>query len=95
MGEKTLNFGDIVVNKKKFMLLSNTFGQILNEKLKQYQRNYYASKKKNKILIFVKGFKYFIGYKEDDIIRPLCIILPQMSGYIKHAISLSRHEQVC
>ena len=26
-----------------------------------------------------KGFKYFIGYKDDNIIRPLCIILPQMS----------------
>ena len=31
-----------------------------------------------------KGFKYFIGYKDDNIIRPLCIILPQMSGFIKH-----------
>ena len=30
------------------------------------------------------GFKYFIGYKEDDIAEPLCIILPQMSGYIKY-----------
>ena len=29
------------------------------------------------------GFKYFIGYQEDNIIRPLCIILPQLSGYIK------------
>ena len=28
------------------------------------------------------GFKYLIGY-EDDIVGPLCIILPQMSGYIK------------
>ena len=30
------------------------------------------------------GFKYFIGYKEDGIVKPLCIILPQMSGYIKY-----------
>ena len=30
------------------------------------------------------GFKYFIGYKDDYIIRPLCIILPQMSEYIKY-----------
>ena len=31
------------------------------------------------------GSKYFIGYLDnDDIIRPLCIILPQMSGYIKY-----------
>ena len=31
-----------------------------------------------------KGFKYFIDYEENDIIRPLCIVLPQMSGYIKY-----------
>ena len=31
-----------------------------------------------------KGFKYFIGYTNNNIIRPLCIILPQMSGYIKY-----------
>ena len=28
-------------------------------------------------------FKYFIGYQKGEIIRPLCIILPQMNGYIK------------
>ena len=31
------------------------------------------------------SYKYFIGYlHDDDVIRPLCIILPQMSGYIKY-----------
>ena len=30
------------------------------------------------------GFKYFTGYKEGKIAKPLCIILPQMSGYIKY-----------
>ena len=30
------------------------------------------------------GFKYFIGCKEGEIIKPLCIILPEMSGYIKY-----------
>ena len=30
------------------------------------------------------GFKYFIGYKEGEIVKPLCIILPQMNGYIKY-----------
>ena len=29
-------------------------------------------------------FRYLIGYKKDDIFRPLCIILLQMSGYIKY-----------
>ena len=31
-----------------------------------------------------EGYKYFIAYEEDEIVKPLCIILPQMSGYIKH-----------
>ena len=31
-----------------------------------------------------EGFKYFIGYLKGEIVKPLCIILPQMSGYIKH-----------
>ena len=31
-----------------------------------------------------EGYKYFIGYQEDENVKPLCIILPQMSGYIKY-----------
>ena len=31
-----------------------------------------------------EGFKYFIGYQENQIVKPLCIILPQMNGYIKY-----------
>ena len=31
-----------------------------------------------------EGFKYLIGYKEDEIIKLLWIILPQMSRYIKY-----------
>ena len=27
---------------------------------------------------------YFIGYKEVETVKPLCIILPQMNGYIKY-----------
>ena len=30
------------------------------------------------------GLRYFIGYKESEIVKPLCIFLPQMSGYIKY-----------
>ena len=30
------------------------------------------------------GYKYFIGYQEGEIVKPLCIILLQMSGYIKY-----------
>ena len=28
-------------------------------------------------------YKYFCGYLNNDVIQPLCVILPQMSGYIK------------
>ena len=27
---------------------------------------------------------YFKGYQKREIIKPLCIILPQMNGYIKY-----------
>ena len=31
-----------------------------------------------------KGVQYFIGYEEGGIGKPLCIMLNQMSGYIKY-----------
>ena len=76
MSEKTLKFDNIVVNKKQFhkskqpinLVLLNVDQIVISDKIKH---NY-------------DGFKYFIGYKEDDIVKPLCIILPQMSGYIKY-----------
>ena len=44
----------------------------------------------NKILVSKKesygtkhSLKYFIGYNDDDVIRPLCIKLLQMIGYVK------------
>ena len=61
--------------------------------------NFYKNKKLfnihdldvNKILVSKKesygtknSFKYFIGYNDDDVIRPLCIKLPQMIGYLKN-----------
>ena len=32
------------------------------------------------------SFKYFIGYNDNDVIRPLCIKLPQMTGYARYAM---------
>ena len=29
-------------------------------------------------------YKYFCGYLNNDVIQPLCVILPQMNGYIKY-----------
>ena len=31
-----------------------------------------------------EGFKHFIGYLEGEIVKPLCITLPQLSRYIKY-----------
>ena len=35
-------------------------------------------------MIQKNSLKYFIGYNDDDVVRPLCIKLPQMIGYVKH-----------
>ena len=47
-------------------------------------------------------FKYFISYlHDDDVIRPLCNILPEMSGHIKYFdnggknMSLKMKMKVC
>ena len=44
----------------------------------------------NKILVSKKepygtknSFKYFIGYNDNDVIRPLCLRFPQMTGYAR------------
>ena len=30
------------------------------------------------------SLKYFTGCNDDNVVRPLCIKLPQMVGYVKH-----------
>ena len=72
MAEQTLKFDNIRVNKKQFHkskqlidLMSVNVDQIVvSDKFKH-----------NK-----EGFKYFIGYQKNEIVKPLCIILPQMNG---------------
>ena len=75
MSEKKLKFNNIRVNKKEFHkskqpidLMSVNFDEaVASDKFKHSE----------------EGFKYFIGYQEGGIVKPLCTILPQMSGYIK------------
>ena len=76
MSQKTLKFNNIILNEKKFWrskepidLLSVDVDQIVVTH--KFKRNY-------------KSFKYFIGYLKGEIVKPLCIILPQMSGCIKY-----------
>ena len=77
MSEKTLKFNNIRLNKKEFKektkepieLMPVIVDQIVvSDKFKHNN----------------EGFKYFIGYQEGGIVKPLCIVLPQMSGYIKY-----------
>ena len=43
------------------------------------------------------SFKYFIGYKEGEIVKPSCIILPQLTGYVKYfenrGKNMSKHQR--
>ena len=76
MGEKTLTFNNIKVNKKEFHKSKqaidldsvDTDKIVVSDRFKHNEED----------------FKYFIGYQEDEIVKPLCIILPQMNGYIKY-----------
>ena len=45
---------------------------------------YWFQKKNHMVQKFIE---YFIGYNDGDVIRPLCIIIPQMIGYVKHVDS--------
>ena len=76
MSQKTLKFNNVRLNKKEFhkskepiYLLSVLVDYIVASD--KFKHNY-------------EVFKHFIGYQKGEIVKPLCIILPQMSGYIKY-----------
>ena len=76
MSEKTLKFNNIILNKKKIHRSKEPI-DLLSVDLDQIVVSY-------KFKHNDEGFKYFIGYLKGEIVKPLCIILPQMSGYIKY-----------
>ena len=76
MSKETWKFDNVEINRKEFHTSKQSIAlDLVNV---------------NEILISDKfkhsdtGFKYFIGYRDDNIVRPLCLILPQMSGCIKY-----------
>ena len=76
MNEKTLKFDNIKVNKKEFHKSKQPIdlkSVIVNQIVVSDRFNRSG-----------EGFKYFIGYQDNETVKPLCIILPQMSGYIKY-----------
>ena len=76
MSEKTLKFDNIRVNKKEF----HKSKQPIDLDLVNVDQIGVSDKCKHSD----GGLKYFIGYKEGKIVKPLCIILHQMTGYIKY-----------
>ena len=76
MSEKTLKFGNVEVNEKKF----HASKQPIALDLVDINQIVISDKFKHND----KGSKYFIGYEDDDIITPLRIVFPQMSGYLKY-----------
>ena len=76
MSFKKIKFGDKEVNKKEFYSYKEAIPL--------------DSVDLNKIVVSSKWkisdttYKYLCGYLNNDIIQPLCVILPQMNGYIKY-----------
>ena len=75
MFEKTLKFNNIKINEKEFHKSKQAIDldSIITDKIVVSDKFRYSE----------EGFKYFIGY-QDEIVKPLCIILPQMNGYKKY-----------
>ena len=76
MSEKTLKFSNIKINKKEFHKSKQAIDldSVITDKIVVSDKFKHSE----------EAYKYFIGYQEDEIFRPLRIILPQMNGYIKY-----------
>ena len=76
MSSQKIKFGDKEVDKKK--IYSSKEAILLD------------SVDLNKIVVSSRWklndttHKYFCGYLNNDVFKPLCVILPQMNGYIKY-----------
>ena len=76
MNGKKINFNDKKIkksdfykkNKKIFNIDDIDVNKILVSKKEQYGKN--------------NSFIYFIEYNDNDVIRPLCLKLSKMTGYI-------------
>ena len=76
MSGKNINFDDKQIKKSEFY-----------KNKKVFQIDYIGA---TKVLVSKKepygtrnSFKYFSGYNDNDVIRPLCVRLPQMTSYAR------------
>ena len=76
MSLKKIKFGDKEVDKKEFYSSKQAIS------LDSVDLDKIAVS--NKWKINETTYKYLCGYLNNDVIQPLCVILPQMHGYIKY-----------
>ena len=76
MSPKTIKFGDKEINRKEFYSSKQAIplDSVDLDKIVV----------SNKWKISDTTYKYLCGYLNNDVIQPLCVILPQMNGNIKH-----------
>ena len=83
MSEKTLKFNNIRANKIEF--------DKSNQSIDLGLVNVDQIEVSDKIKHNDDDFKYFICYKEHEIVKLLYIALPQMTGYIKYFENEGKH----
>ena len=76
MSLKKIKFGDKEVDKKEFY----SSKQAISLDSVDLDKIVISNKWK----INEATYKYLCGYLNNDVIQPLCVILPQMHGYIKY-----------
>ena len=76
MSSRKIKFGDKEVNQKAFY--SSKQATPLDSV--DFDKIFVSSKWK----VSDTTYKYLCGYLNNDVIQPLCVILPQMNGYIKY-----------
>ena len=76
MSPKTIKFGDTEINRKEFYSSKQAIPLDSVD-----LDNIVVS---NKWKISDTTYKYLCGYLNNDVIQPLCVILPQMNGNIKY-----------
>ena len=76
MSGKNINFDDKKIKRSTFYKIKRIYStdDIDVNNILVSKKESYGNK---------NSFKYFIHYNDNDIIRPLCIRLPQMTGYAR------------
>ena len=75
MSGKNINFNDKKIKKSTFYKNKRIYStDDINVNILVSEEEPYGNK---------NLFKYFIGYNDNDIIKPLCIKLSQMTGYAR------------